>query len=157
MTLQEVEQHWLDQTTEEEVLFALFPEPRQLRRPKTGMKALASLIFGQYKSLSDETISDDRVIWLGMIMSEQPGEGAGLLGQICQLARRGGLAICGEPVSLKPASWDAQRSWSGDKNDLIAWYLRNEFYVVQTKWRTRVWYLPPGIDLSVHEQLVSTK
>lgn len=157
MTLQEAEQFWLNQTTDEDIQFALFAEPRRLRRPKTGMKTLASLVFGQYKELCNETIADDRVIWLAMIMSEQPGEGARLLGQICTLARASGMAICGEPVSLKPANWDLQRHWSGNNNDLIAWYLRNEFRIVQTKWQTRLWYVPPGIELSVQVQLASKR
>jgi hypothetical protein len=157
MKLQEAEQFWLDQTTEEEIRFGLFAEPCRLRRPKTGMKALASLIFGHYKDLSDQPINDDNVIWLGMIMSEKPGEGARLLGQICQLAWTCGLAICGDPVPLKPESWDPQRRWSGDRNDLIAWYLRNEFRIVQTKRQTRLWYLPPGIELAVQTELVGNR
>jgi hypothetical protein len=157
MTLRKAEQSWLDQTTEEEIRFELFAEPRQLRRPKIGIKALASLMFGRYKDISGRTIEDDRVIWLALIMSEQPGEGARLLAEICRLARVSGLAICGEPVSLKPAKWDAKRRWSGDTNDLIAWYLRNDFRIVQTKWRTLLLYLPPGIELSVQTQLVSKR
>jgi len=154
MKLQDAEKLWLDQTEEEEVRFALFAEPKLLRRPRTGMKALAALHFGGYQDMSGTWITDDRVIWLQMIMSEQPGEGARLLGQICRLASGHGLAICGEPVSLKPASWDETRHWSGRVDDLIIWYLRHDFRVVQSKWRTRVWHVPPGLDLVVGIELI---
>lgn len=157
MTLLEAEKLWLDQTTEEEVRFELFTETRMLRRPNNGMKALASLFFGQYKDLSGRLITDDRVIWLGFIMSEQPGEGTRLLKFIRRLAWESGLAICGEPVPLKPASWGTQRPWSNDKSGLIAWYLRNDFHVLQNKWQTRIWYVPSNLELSVQAELVDKR
>ena len=128
-----------------------------LRRHNTGIKALASLVFGHYKDLSGSLISDNRVIWLGFIMSDQPGEGAPLLKLIRRLACENGLAVCGEPVALKPASWGTQRPWSNDKYSLITWYLRNGFHVLQNKWQTRIWYVPPNLEISVQAALMDKR
>lgn len=153
MALMDAAQAWLTQTTEEDVRFETFPDAKLLRRPLSGVRALAALSFGQYIDMTDKVIDDDRVIWLGMIMSEERGEGARLLEQICRLARAHGLAICGDPVALKPAGWEPARPWMRSKHELIGWYLRHDFIVVQSKWRTRLWHVPPGMELLVQTQL----
>jgi SAM-dependent methyltransferase len=153
MAILDAELCWLDLTTEEEVEFGSHVVAK-LRRPKNGIKALASLNFVKYRDLSGCWLTDDRVIWLEMILSEQAGEGARLLKQICRLARHKGLAICGCPSPVKPTAWPEGRPWLCNSNDLAAWYLRHGFRIVQNKSETRVWFVPPGLELSVQVHLV---
>ena len=153
MAILDAERCWHDHTTEEEVEFGSHGVAK-LRRPKTGMKALASLQFGTYQDFSGSWQIDDRVIWLSMILSEQSGDGARLLAQICKLARRHIVAICGCPTPMKPSTWSANRKWLGRNDDLASWYLRHGFRIVQNKSETRIWHIPPGLDLAVAAHLV---
>jgi hypothetical protein len=152
MTILDAKQCWLDLTTEEEVEFGSLAALK-LRRPKKSINALASLTFGEYKDLSGCRRCDDRVIWLDMIVSKRSGDGARLLKQICRLARDNGLAICGCPTPVKPMDWLEDRWFCNDK-DIVAWYQRQDFKIVQDASETRVWKLPPGLALSVQVQIV---
>lgn len=153
MGLKQAERLWLSQTNDEEFYLDRFPKPKVLRRPISQIRALASLSFGRYKDLSDQIVEDDRVVWLDFIVSEEQGKGRLLLDKIKRLMDDHSLALCGEPIPLKPQDWTEGRVWMRKPDELISWYIRQDFKVVQTALNTRVWYLPHDLNLVVDVKL----
>lgn len=122
--LQKAETEWLAETVPEALNFCVVGSvaPMQLRRHLTIPGALAELAFGKS--------AFPRGIWLGMIVSEQPGQGRRLLDRIKLLADSHRLTIIGSPVPLKPTNWNQSRPWSDSEKDVTDWYVRNGFRAV---------------------------
>lgn len=145
--LKRLEEAWLKQTTPEDVYFACFEDPKPLRRSNTVPDAFADLEFGHYKDMDGKIVESDRAIWLGMILGMRPGAGGALLKLITSTAARCGVSVIGAPTSLQPQAWTKGRALRKDA-ELLAWYARHDFRIVQSRFETRVVYLGTGSDLS---------
>ena len=138
----DIEQQWLAETTSESFYFSTFPgKSCDLRRHNTITGALAKLRFGSYLNLAGRWVPDDRVVWLGMITSDTPGDGARLLTRIRELAAEYSCLVVGEPTPLKPKDWSPDRPWCRDPYPLIEWYARHDF-AFRTKGRTTLMCYP---------------
>lgn len=139
--LSAAESDWLTRSTEEQFYFAMFQEPALLRRPSQFSGVLASLKFGTYQDLQRQWVDDERAVWLEMIVSEQPGAGGRFLDRLTFTLSRFGLALLGTPTPLRPRDWDPERRLI-KKEELIGWYLKHRFKIVQDGSDTRVVHVP---------------
>lgn len=135
--LHQVEEAWIANSDEEDFYFEAVPAPMKLRRSRRFPGALSALRFGSYQDLDDRWVEDPRVVWLSMIVSDRPGNASGLLDALTLPLRRQGLALIGSPTALRPRDWDGTRKTRNDV-DLIGWYMRRGFKVVQNSHSTRV-------------------
>jgi len=135
--LRAIEEAWITGSDEEEFYFSSFPEPMKLRRSQKFPGALSALTFGTYQDLNDQWVQDDRVVWLSMIVSDRPGYAGRLLDALTLPLRQHGLALIGTPTALRPRDWDQSRQ---DRThvDLVGWYMRHGFKVVQSSTSTRI-------------------
>lgn len=143
------EAKWLAETTPEECHFELFEDPVVLRR-MSFLDALGDLRFGGYFDLKSVWIDDPRVVWISMIAGLSPGHGRALLGKMVQLSMRHNLAIMATPSPLKLRNWPGAREYPRKQSDLVAWYLRQGFRVIQDAiGETRVFQVPSICDIDV--------
>lgn len=149
MTLQEIERSWRDNSKEEDVFFEGFSVPKPLRRSTRFPGALSDLVFGKYKTFDNKWVENDRVIWLGMITSDVQGHGSHFIDKLTIDLSKLGVSLVGEPAALKPKSWPASRPFIRN-NDLIGWYLRHKFQVLQSDAGTRVVHLALSASLEVN-------
>src|SRR3954471_10866941 len=79
-SMTDMEQQWLSETSPEDFFFSAFPgQSCVLRRHNRINGALAQLKFGSYLKRVNRWVPNDDVVWLGMITSDRPGDGARLL------------------------------------------------------------------------------
>ena len=123
------------------------PEPKPLRRSKHHPGAYAALQFGGYQSLDNVWIADERVVWLEMIAAKVPGEGGRLIEALALQLGRYGLALMGTPTPLKLRDWAENRTYPAREGDLLAWYQKRRFRVVQDQCQTRVVFTGDGMKL----------
>jgi hypothetical protein len=124
----DMEQQWLSETSPEDFFFSAFPgQSCVLRRHNRINGALAQLKFGSYMKRVNRWVPNDDVVWLGMITSDRPGDGARLLKRILELAVEHSCLVVGEPTPLKPKDWPASRPWYSEPGVLIEWYRRHDF------------------------------
>lgn len=132
------EKMWLDTSQEEKFFFQRYPEPSSLRRSTKFPGALASLKFGEYQGMDNKWITNERAVWLGMIVSDSRGSGGQLLNALTRVFTRLGLSLIGTPTPLKPRDWDGSRPFDNKQENLICWYLRHGFRIIQNGSETRV-------------------
>lgn len=148
-TLREVEKAWIQSSESEEFWFDNFPISKTLRRSKTIKGGLASLEFGRYMDMKGNWVDNDQVVWLGMITSDIPGNGAQLLKSITRACGRANLAVVGTPTPLKPKNWDPIRPFEFDVTRLVHWYMKQGFRLIQDGHQTRVVFVPTSGALTV--------
>lgn len=142
-----MEKSWLASSVPENFSFAMFKEPKPLRRSATITGALAELAFGRYQALGGAWVEHDRAVWIGMIVSDVAGDGGRLLAALRKACFQSNLFMAGTPVPLKPQDWDPARPFHYDATKLIYWYMRQGFRVIQDGSNTRVLLVPRSSTL----------
>jgi len=138
----DMEQQWLSETSSENFFFSTFRgQSCVLRRHNRITGALASLRFGSYMNCANRWVPNDDVVWLGMITSDRPGDGARLLKRILELAVEYSCLVAGEPTPLKPKNWPTDRPWYSEPSTLVEWYRRHDF-AFRTEGRTTLMCFP---------------
>ncbi|PPD06496.1 MAG: hypothetical protein CTY28_13045 [Hyphomicrobium sp.] len=147
--LDELKAAWLAGSDEEEFYFEAFSHPKLLRRSKSVTGALTQLEFGKYQNFRQEWIDDDRVVWLGMIVSDQAGAGTELLKKLTKQLARCGVSLIGTPTPLKPRDWAPDRPFEYRADKLIDWYRKLGFQVLPNGSEMRVVHLGMASRLEV--------
>lgn len=149
-----MEEAWLTSSEPEDFPFAMFDQPKPLRRSTTIPGALAELVFGRYQSLDGAWAEHGGVVWLGMIVSDTPGDGGRLLTALRKACMKCDLAMIGTPTPLKPRDWEPERPFSYDEKRLTYWYMRQGFRVVQDGSSTRVVFASRSSRMKVNLSLL---
>jgi hypothetical protein len=146
------EADWIKCSDAEYFFFELSHKPMVLRRSKRFPGALSGLIFGKYQGLDQQWILDERVVWLGMIVSDRFGSGGLLLSDLRKFVKTRGLSLIGTPNSLRPRDWDKARQ-PLTQQELICWYLKHGFKIIQSGSETRIMFVPAPLKLAVTFEL----
>lgn len=88
-----------------------------------------------------------------MIVSDRPGDGGRLLDAIPKACTGFGVALFGEPISLKPRDWDPARPWNWKDGELLKCYAKHGFDIIQSQGRTLICFIPAARKLSVNISL----
>jgi hypothetical protein len=122
--LRAAETEWLEETTPDAVSFEMFKgyPPKPMRRHRTIVGGLAELVFGGNENPEG--------MWLGMIVSENPGSGHALIERIKQIADKYDLSIEGVVNPLKPSNWDPARKFVPLGRLLAPYYVKRGFEII---------------------------
>lgn len=143
------------QTVQVDYKFAAFPkDPAQMREHRQIPDAYASLRFGEYRDFGGAWMQNSAVVWLNMIVANRPGQGKILIDRISKNLSKSGITIVGDPAPFSGRDWEDNRLYPRSTEELIQWYIRRDFQVVQSEGQTRVMHLGLGCKLKSSFRLV---